>query len=180
MRRLSVATTESLCGLARHSPDFKTRESATKLNAFEDSRQASASASVFKNDTGKRQVGSVGERKSRMGDAERGGYLRGASVETQGRTAAWFSDDLDFKPIDSPANARSQGFGPGFFGCEARSQAFGRSASAPTVGLFCASEDAVEKPLPEALYRVVNPANLDYVDPAANNHPAYQAKSSIP
>ena len=115
-----------------------------------------------------------------MSNAELRCNFCGAAVKAEAGASARFAHHLDLQPVHAAADAGAKRFGGGFFGGKSSGQAFGRIAFAHAVGLFGGGEDPIQKPLSEALKRLLDARDFNQVNAAADNHAVYQANISGP
>lgn len=127
----------------------------------------------------------AGHRKGRgMGDGERhvcypqgARDLRGAAVESDGRTPTGLANDLYLQPAHSVADSGTQSLGAGFFGGEPGGQALGRVSLAQAVCLLGRRVYTIEKTLAKSLHGLLNPGDFNQVDAASNDHAQYKTNT---
>jgi len=114
------------------------------------------------------------DRERGVSDAQLRRNLGGSAVEAQVGTTAGFPHNFNLQPVHSTADAGSQRLGGSLLGRKSSGQAFGRIAFSQAIRLLGGREDAIQKPLPVALKRLLNTRDFDKVSAAANDHAVYQ------
>lgn len=112
----------------------------------------------------------MGERQRHMRNIHLLCNLRSPAVKSNGGTAPCLANDFDFEPVHSSADAGSKGFCGSFFRGESGGKTLGRIPLPHAVGLLGGRIHAVEEALPEALNRLLDPLDLNQVDPATDDH----------
>lgn len=130
--------------------------------------------SVFEDDAGLGERCGVSKGKGGAGDAEAGGDLGCAAMESEGGPAGELADNLEFEPGDAEADAGAEGLGAGFFGGKAGGKALGGFALAQAVCLFRGGIDTIEEAGPVTLDGAMDAVNLDQVDAGADDHASFQ------
>jgi len=141
------------------------------LRSGEDTFRAKSADLVFSDDHGHGEVAGVGDREREAADAKAGGDFGGAAVEDEFGALAGFTCDFELRPADAAADAGSEGFGGGFLGGEARSEAFaGVFDLAAAVGDFACGVDTRQKAVAEAGKRMLDPSDFHHVRTDAEDH----------
>jgi hypothetical protein len=113
----------------------------------------------------------VRQREGDTRSAKSSSTFGGAAKETQSGSSARFPKDLDFEPVYSVADSRSEGFSARLFGGESRGKAFSGPAFAQAICLFGGGEDPVEETFAESIDGLLNARDFDHIDAGADDHP---------
>ena len=115
-------------------------------------------------------VGGVGKREGDVFRTEAGGNGGGLSVELNGWTLAFGTDNFDVAPADTAAPSGAESFHAGFFSGETGGVAFEASGFGFAVLDFTFGENAVEKTIAETLDGLADARNFGDIDTGAEDH----------
>ncbi len=122
----------------------------------------------------------MSNREGGMRDAQVGGPFSCAAVKDNGWPAARGTDDLDFKPCDTAADACTERLGGSLLRRESRRKALSSIALAQAVCLLGGRVDPIEEAAAIALPRRANALDFDHVNAAADDHLFQQATTLGP
>ncbi len=112
----------------------------------------------------------VSNRKVGMNSPQLAKEFCSLAVKSQGWTSCRNSRHLNILPTDASVPSGTDGFQGSLFGGKTRGVAFCLVCFGFAVADLLGSENPLQEPPAEALYRRGDPANLSYVNACSNNH----------